>query len=192
MPFVWCLGYFALALVILQMFTHGFVRSILGPALGGALAQPCDSYPNLFARGTLFDRFPFLLPNLVCAMILAFGVLIGVLFLEETHELKKNRPDMGLEYGKWILSHFSKNSSVNFLDKAGDANIEESRPLVEDELPPGYRTTEGSPRDPSSRAQSPGLKTGLKNKVPIKKPPGTQHAFTKQVVLNIVGYGILA
>ena len=61
-------------------------RSILGPALGGALAQPCDSYPTLFARGSIFDRFPFLLPNLVCAIILAFGVLIGILFLEETHE----------------------------------------------------------------------------------------------------------
>lgn len=175
-----------------QTYAHGFIRSILGPALGGALAQPCDSYPSLFARGTLFDRFPFLLPNLFCAMIVAFGVIIGVLFLEETHELRKHQRDVGLEYGKWILSRFTRSSSPDSLNKAGDANIEESRPLVEDELPPGYRTTEGSPRDPSSRAQSPGSKTCLQDRGPVPKLPGVHHAFTKQVVVNIVGYGILA
>ncbi|KAI5290797.1 hypothetical protein KEM52_000350, partial [Ascosphaera acerosa] len=76
MPFVWCLG------------------SIIGPAMGGALAQPCDNYPSLFPRGSIFDSFPFLLPNLICVVILLVGITVGVLFLEETHPEKRYRRDV--------------------------------------------------------------------------------------------------
>lgn len=78
MPFVWCLGcvqHPGGLLTVADLF-----RSILGPALGGALAQPCQSYPTWFPQGSLFCRFPFLLPNVVCAVILAFGVVVGILF----------------------------------------------------------------------------------------------------------------
>ncbi len=173
-------------------------RSILGPALGGALAQPCESYPSMFKRDTIFDRYPFLLPNLICAVILACGVAIGILFLEETHEKKKYNRDVGLEAGKWILSKFRR-AEIDVLDnmKAADANVDESRSLLEDEQPPGYRTTDGSPRQPSSRALSPvptedscSMRFGKDLKKRQRR--GVQKAFNKQVILNIVGYGILA
>ncbi|KAK0514687.1 hypothetical protein JMJ35_003304 [Cladonia borealis] len=137
MPFVWCLG------------------SIVGPALGGALAQPCDNYPTVFPRGTIFDHYPFLLPNLVCAAVLAVGVLIGILFLEETHGQKKHRRDLGIVAGQWILSHIGHRQVPAFAEKPTYVNFKDYNILVEDEPPPGYRTTEGSPRLASSRAQSP-------------------------------------
>ena len=169
---------------------------MLGPALGGALAQPCESYPTLFSRGTIFDQFPFLLPNLVCAVVLGFGVLIGILFLEETHEDKKYRRDVGLELGAYILKYFRKSSDDAMLDKDGHVMTEESLTLLEDEPPPGYRTTEASPRDPSSRSHSPNVRSPpwpLKDETrPKCRSPGVRKAFTKQVWLNIVGYGILA
>ncbi|KAG9236815.1 major facilitator superfamily domain-containing protein [Amylocarpus encephaloides] len=86
MPFVWCLG------------------SILGPMLGGALAKPVDNLPQLFSPGSIWETFPYLLPNLVCTIIVSFGVLVGILFLEETHEEKKYRRDPGLETGKWLIN----------------------------------------------------------------------------------------
>ena len=164
--------------------------------MGGALAQPCESYPSLFARNTILDRFPFLLPNLVCAVILAIGVTIGILFLEETHEEKKYRRDVGLDAGRWILKHFHR-AETDFAnsDKAGYANLEDSQTLLEDEQPPGYRTNDASPRHPSSRAVSPSvshLKTHSEGLAAKKKSRGVQKAFTKQVIVNIVGYGILA
>ena len=175
-------------------------RSILGPALGGSLAQPCESYPSIFKRDTLFDRFPFLLPNLVCSVILACGVVIGVLFLEETHETKKYDKDMGLEAGEWILRKLGRtgHDATERRDlKAADANLDESHALVDDEQPPGYRTTDGSPVHPSSRALSPMPvqdKCSSKNSNCIRKQKahGVQKAFNKQVILNIIGYGILA
>ena len=161
--------------------------SILGPALGGALAQPCLNYPSIFAKGTIFDRYPFLLPNLVCTIILVFGVIIGVLFLEETHEGRKYKRDVGLEIGQWILKRIkSPGNRISISDKAAEAENEETLSLIEDDLPPGYMTTEGSPRYPSSRTPS------LVKDERRKGLRAAQKAFTKQVIMNIVGYGILA
>lgn len=170
--------------------------SILGPALGGALAQPSQNFPAFFPRGTLFDRYPFLLPNLVCAVVLAFGVLIGILFLEETHAEQKYRGDLGLETGRWLLNRFNNRPATACAGKASQVQIDDYQMLAEDEPPPGYRTTEGSPHLPSSRSQSPGAtQASLKfssGRVLSNAPRGVKKAFTRQVILNIVGFGILA
>ena len=145
----------------------------------------------------MFDKFPFLLPNLVCAIILAFGVVVGVLFLEETHVELKNRPDLGIEAGRWFLGLFKTNvADQRIADKAGDAKLQEDCPLLEDEEPPGYTTTEGSPCPPSTPFQSPStMVAGLRykgGKASKGKPLGVRKAFTKQVLLNITGVGLLA
>lgn len=146
----------------------------------------------------MFDHFPFLLPNLICAMVLAMGVVIGILFLEETHETKKHRHDVGLEAGRWLLRQFESTSKQTIVIKASQASIEAHAHeiLLEDEAPPGYRTTEGSPRQPSSRSQSPitaaaDSKAAARRNV-MGKSRGVTKAFTRQVILNIAGFGLLA
>ncbi|KAI1628123.1 MFS transporter [Exophiala viscosa] len=47
MPFIWSIG------------------CIIGPAIGGLLANPVKFYPGVFSKDGLFGQFPFLLPNLV-------------------------------------------------------------------------------------------------------------------------------
>ena len=147
--------------------------SIIGPALGGALAQPCESYPSIFPRGTLFDKYPFLLPNLVCTVILICGIVVGILFLEETHDELKHNRDFGREMGQQIIRLFEKKQIQLPISKCGDANIEETTSLLEDDLPPGYSPRQSSPEK-------------------VGRPRGSHKAFTKRVVLNIIGYGILA
>lgn len=132
---------------------------------------------------------------MVCAGILVIGVVIGLLFLEETHEIKKHERDRGRELGKWIVQRFKKPADPVLFHKAGEANLEESRSLLEDDEPPGYRTTEGSPPDPSSRAQSPSApcsNRGGKRERPGVKPRGVHKAFPRQIILIIIAYGILA
>ncbi|KAJ5286873.1 hypothetical protein N7478_002559 [Penicillium angulare] len=70
MPFVWSIG------------------TIIGPAIGGLLARPADSFPSLFPSDGLFGRFPYLLPNIVCSFLLLLSMIGSWLFLQETH------PDM--------------------------------------------------------------------------------------------------
>lgn len=70
MPFVWSVG------------------TIIGPAIGGTLADPAANFPRTFSPDGLFGRFPYLLPNLLCASFLVVSILAGWFLLEETH------PDM--------------------------------------------------------------------------------------------------
>jgi len=56
---------------------------VLGPMIGGMLADPMSWAPSMF-QGTVFDRFPYLLPNLSYACLAVLAWLVGVFFLEET------------------------------------------------------------------------------------------------------------
>jgi hypothetical protein len=175
-------------------FVLTFHRSILGPTLGGALARPVLSYPTLFAAGSIWERFPYLLPNLVCTVIVSFGVAIGILFLEETHEVKKHRHDPGLEMGKWVLSKVARCAELKNSRSEKVADLDETISLLsDDDQPPGYRTSEGSPNLPSTPSPEPQETLDLNDSriAPRAKPAATK-AFTRQVILNIVGYGILA
>ncbi|MCO5579673.1 hypothetical protein L7F22_033531 [Adiantum nelumboides] len=56
---------------------------IVGPAIGGYLAQPSRQYPSLFPEGTLFDRFPYALPCL-CISALAVPALVSGFWIPES------------------------------------------------------------------------------------------------------------
>uniref|UniRef100_A0A8I7B7Q3 Major facilitator superfamily (MFS) profile domain-containing protein n=1 Tax=Hordeum vulgare subsp. vulgare TaxID=112509 RepID=A0A8I7B7Q3_HORVV len=62
---------------------------VVGPAIGGYLAQPAKQYPGLFSEKSLFGRFPYLLPCLFISLI-AFAVLISCIWLPETLHMHKN------------------------------------------------------------------------------------------------------
>lgn len=172
MPFVWCLG------------------SIIGSGLGGTLADPVRNYPGYFTAGTIFEKYPYLLPNLVCAGVVVFGMVVGILFLEETHEDMKDRKDIGLEAGKWLLSFFRCQAQLEE-EKMGFG--EESLTLLVDS-PPGYSSGEPSPvlnpvtvGDLPVRLQNPAMQA-------LRTPQTTPkvNPFTRQVIINIISYGILA
>jgi len=78
MPFVWSIG------------------AILGPAIGGMLANPVKSYPDFFSKTGIFASYPWLLPNLVCATLMLFSIIAGVLLLRETHPALRKGADPDL------------------------------------------------------------------------------------------------
>lgn len=196
MPFVWCLG------------------SIIGSGLGGTLADPVLNYPGYFSRGTIWDSFPYLLPNLVCAAVVLFGMVVGFLFLEETHEDLKHRRDIGLEMGRWILKRLGQAEENNSLpiDKSG-CN-EETQCLMTGDNPPDYQSAAPSPTLPPMRPGPPAysevpastslsgpnqelaaeddLELQSHKLVESVERSAVANAFTKQVIINIIGYGILA
>ncbi|EGX91182.1 MFS multidrug transporter, putative [Cordyceps militaris CM01] len=180
MPMVWCIG------------------SIVGPMIGGALARPCISYPQLFARGTIWDRFPYLLPNLFSACTVLFGVIIGLLFLDETHAKKKFQRDRCREVGDKITAFFSragsckgrtpeKKSLFHESSPAGYMSITSQTPLLgeDDELLPSYRSQDSSPKLGPSRVPGSPVVTRV-------EPAPQQKIFTRPVIMNIMSYGILA
>ncbi|KAK1920170.1 hypothetical protein P3342_002466 [Pyrenophora teres f. teres] len=134
MPFVWCLG------------------TIIGGALGGLLARPADVMP-LF-KDSIFDRYPFLLPNLVCTGFVLLGLSVGILFLEETHEDRKYDQDRGREAGQWLLRKlWNRDADATFDDK--DASLDEMTSMLSDHNHGGnvqaYQSTDTSPTLCSTR-----------------------------------------
>ncbi|KAH8680905.1 major facilitator superfamily domain-containing protein [Xylariales sp. PMI_506] len=179
MPVVWCLG------------------SILGPMIGGALAKPCESYPSLFAPGSIWDKYPYLLPNLFSAFVCLVGVVNGLLFLEETHSAKKNSRDRGLELGNWILSYFcgsSRGGEPATQDQTKYDEWAEVQPLLDEQLP-GYRTTENSPASSPRLAVVSNTATEPSDSLDLNanlKSPRKPKTFTRPVILIVVSLGILA
>ncbi|KAM3447633.1 hypothetical protein MY3296_008515 [Beauveria thailandica] len=184
MPMVWCIG------------------SIVGPMIGGALARPCISYPQLFARGTIWDRYPYLLPNLFSALTVLFGVIIGLLFLDETHAKKKLQRDRFREVGDKIAAFFSragtckgrapeKQSLLRDSAPSGYSAISSRAPCVlneEDEPLPSYKSQESSPKlGPSKAPASSSIITRIDT-----APQRQTKIFTRPVMMNIMSYGILA
>ncbi|RSL63771.1 hypothetical protein CEP54_005005 [Fusarium duplospermum] len=183
MPMVWCIG------------------SIVGPMIGGALARPCISYPEIFARGTIWDRYPYLLPNLFSAATVFIGVIIGLLFLEETHAEKKTQRDRGREIGDYLANLLSRVTKCNGRGRApekqalldGERHVSygsrhgSSSSDEEDELLPAYQSQESSPRlAPQDDTRS--LESQPLEPIVQEKPK----TFTKPVIMNIISYGILA
>ncbi|KAK3902130.1 major facilitator superfamily domain-containing protein, partial [Staphylotrichum tortipilum] len=170
--------------------------SIVGPMIGGALAKPVDNLPWLFAPGSLWDRFPYLLPNLFSAICVSLGVVIGLLFLEETHVEKKKQRDRGVELGNYLLSRLPGRHSKAV---AAAKDNDEEQPLLSDsEDPlPSYLTNgapAGLPSASSSSERGPigvnvaGSAQGLR----LEAKPAAARIFTKPVVTIIASYGLLA
>ncbi|KAK3212060.1 hypothetical protein Dsin_016766 [Dipteronia sinensis] len=73
--------YQALAMSIIS--TSWGVGLVIGPALGGFLAQPAEKYPNIFSKDSLFGRFPYFLPCLIIS-VFTLGVFFFCASLPET------------------------------------------------------------------------------------------------------------
>ncbi|CUS07848.1 unnamed protein product [Tuber aestivum] len=165
MPFVWCLG------------------SIIGPALGGLLAEPVKRYPAVFHSGGVFEEYPYLLPNLVSAIILVVGIIIGTLFLEETHEILREKPDIGVRAGRRMAKFFGGHSSCSE-GKIEGVEGYGSPPNEEEGL-----LTSGS-SEYSTFPNAPAADIAEEGHVG-KRSPVTK-TFTPPVIALIVSYGILA
>ncbi|CAI5757589.1 unnamed protein product [Candida verbasci] len=124
------------------------VGSVIGASLGGSkyLTRPKDRSDydsndlNDFYN-SFMDKFPYALSNIVVATILFASLLMGWLFLEETHEKYKSKKDHGIVIGDFILRRLGFNPPVRPWDKAYKAkpkqtDTDESTPLLEEPLLP--------------------------------------------------------
>lgn len=195
MPAIWCVG------------------AAIGSALGGGLADPVRSYPTYFQPGTLLDRFPYLLPNLVCCFVVVIAITVGILFLEETHEDMKEQKDWGLELGK-LLEGKVRRRSLLLAPAIDDKSTMETLTLLhEGEAPPDYRSAASSPNLQATAISLPPPYQSIDSSVSVtdsdvesldieasrslsdttdKRSSGIWNTLTPQLMLNIVGLGILA
>ncbi|KAK1524842.1 major facilitator superfamily transporter [Colletotrichum paranaense] len=119
------------------------VGVIIGPLLGGFLADPIESLPSIFGPGSFLGgvdgvewmiRFPYALTNFVCSSILMIAALGVVLGLDETHPLRRHRRDRGRDLGRFLLRKvFRMESPPNDYHLVGNANEPAEAGDVEDQ-----------------------------------------------------------
>ncbi|KAJ5811992.1 hypothetical protein N7474_008293 [Penicillium riverlandense] len=90
---------------------------IIGPILGGSLADPTHSFPQLFGPGSVFggkngvwwmQQWPYALPNVLSAIFIFASLSAVFLGLDETHETARYRKDWGRSLGKRIVQALSR------------------------------------------------------------------------------------
>ncbi|KAK1277896.1 putative peptide/nitrate transporter [Acorus gramineus] len=111
--------------------TANAIGLIIGPALGGFLAQPAEKYPNLFSNDSLFARFPYFLPCLVISLY-AVGVLVSCYWLPETlhihHEDEEINSNENLESSAYCFD--SKPNKEVAKEKKSKENLFKNWPLM--------------------------------------------------------------
>ncbi|KAL7271732.1 hypothetical protein RUND412_005485 [Rhizina undulata] len=166
MPLIWSIG------------------GCLGPIIGGSLADPLTNHPGWFGgkRPAFFVKFPFALPNLVNALLFIFGLGIGILFMQETLETKKDKPDAGILLGRRIVAYFRRPSHKSMADVPAPPS--ETQSLLPS-ASSSYSTNTAPTSDEETTSRTP---------IPAKKDdsPPIRSAFTFQSTTNIVYYGLLA
>lgn len=158
------------------------------------MAEPVKNYPATFQPGSVWDKHPYLLPNLVSTFVVIFGLCVGFLFLEETHEEKRSRTDYGLKLGQAILRLFKRRDpSTSVRPKVGF--FDETLSFLAEDGTPRYQSLDSTPRTSYSRPEP---ETEIEHdestraSISARKGVSLKQAFTPQVILNIVAYGILA
>ncbi|XP_065649211.1 uncharacterized protein LOC100212961 isoform X3 [Hydra vulgaris] len=63
------------------VFSGSNIGFIIGPSIAGYLVFPVTKYPNIFSKGTFFDNFKIVIPNLLFASGLLLSLLVTVFLL---------------------------------------------------------------------------------------------------------------
>ncbi|GME27581.1 putative mfs multidrug transporter protein [Neofusicoccum parvum] len=166
------------------------VGVIIGPILGGLLADPVASYPRLFGPGSVFGgkdgvgwmtKWPYALPNLVSAVFLFCSAMAIIFGLEETHEALQDNPDFGIRLRRWISKRvFHRHSEDGYEqiptdDRPHTPNVPTD---IEMATTPVTPTTPLFPDTTAKRVR--------KQKLPLRR------IWTRNVVLTFISHGFLS
>ncbi|KAJ9622113.1 hypothetical protein H2204_011694 [Knufia peltigerae] len=165
---------------------------VIGPILGGFLADPIASFPNVFGPGSAIGghdgvgwmtSFPYALPNVVSAFFILTSAVCLFLGLDETHPALKNRPDYGRRLGKVLVRLLCRwrGKGVDEYEYTELSDQVELQDAVDS------RDEEHEARDSDTEALRP-------DQEPPQQPakPLLRHIYSKNVILTLVTHHLLA
>ncbi|CRG90115.1 putative membrane protein YCR023C [Talaromyces islandicus] len=159
------------------------VGVIIGPSLGGFLADPAGNFPGVFGPGSALggkdgvwwmQHWPYALPNLVSAVFITMSLAAVFFGLDETHEIARFRPDWGRELGKSIARWFKRNSEEYRYSRLNDDPDEVNSVDLERSVPPS----------PTSTRQTPST--------PVRKNSPWKQILSRNVVLTLLTHFLLS
>ena len=163
---------------------------IIGPILGGFLADPVKSFPGVFGDNSLLGgkdgvgwlkNFPYALPNLVSAIFITGSALSVILGLDETHRAFRNKPDdFGRRLGKKIAAFFSKRERYKYTQLDPESSTHETSTSIEMTWPRTPTTRPSNTSAPLTKVDS------TPEKLPFRK------IFTRNVISTLLAHFLLA
>jgi hypothetical protein len=143
---------------------------------GGILADPINSYPSLFGPGSTLGgekgvqwmvKWPYALPNMVCASFILFSSMAVLFFLEETSELCKDKFDPGLRVGQFIRRCVLRDTTTGYT-------------AIPDEETSSFEL------QTSRSGSSSNIKPDTPKKLPFRR------IWTRNLIVTLLAHGILA
>ncbi|KAL8392170.1 hypothetical protein RB595_002381 [Gaeumannomyces hyphopodioides] len=162
------------------------IGTIIGPMLGGQLADLAKAYPDVFGRIDFFVKYPFALPNIVSAFVLLCGLLSAWLCLEETLDARLDKRDYGIELGKKLARLF-QSSCLKRGEKGGRYSRLEQR-----EFSPAGESVDTINMSPSSSRRSSLDDAPKRRGARYTQRLPFRHIFTRNVVFTLVAHFFLA
>lgn len=172
-----------------------FPGVVIGPILGGFLADPISSFPNVFGPGSYLGgkdgvgwmtSFPYALPNIVSSMFIMSSALCVIFGLDETHLALRSKPDYGRKLGRWIWRNIFRrrgdSSAYEYHQLRNQDDLQDASPLLDRSEEPHHNTH--SSTDAGQGDSEP--PNALKTSVPFRK------IFKKNVVLTLLSHHLLA
>jgi hypothetical protein len=165
------------------------VGVIIGPILGGLLADPAGTYPKYFGNVQFFKRFPYAPPNILSAFFLAsatLGVFFGLAEVSsllhclvqrkiinsfQTLESIRHKEDLGTKCARKIAEVFRSR-------RAGEFGHEYTAISGDDNVP----MTPVTPTTPTRRKAIP----RWKHKLPFRR------IFTYNVICTLIAHTLMA
>jgi len=168
---------------------------VIGPILGGFLADPISSFPQVFGPGSnlggkdgvrWMTAYPYALPNLFSGIFILISAMSVVFGLDETHEALRHKPDYGRKIGG-IITRFVCRSGHDTEGYAVVATDEtEMQPTPITPSAPSQHVFPRSVPDPERQTLPP---TPLPT--PSLKSP-FRRILTRNVLLTLTAHHLLA
>jgi len=176
-------------------------RNLIGPVIGGILADPATNYPSLFPTNSIWTTYPFLLPNLAVASLQLLTFLLAFFLLEETHPNLTGKPDLGLRVGRAIaVMCTGRRSRTTGSDRTYDydpLNPDQQQDDIDNPLEPDNQTSHLELQQINTGRSTDSLETTASttskdhNNDPNDKTPPIR-IFTTQIILQILSVSLLA
>ncbi|KAI1814442.1 MFS general substrate transporter [Poronia punctata] len=160
---------------------------IIGPVLGGVLSDPAGSYPSVFGDVAFFKKYPYAAPNIVSALFLGTALLMCWTMLEETHDLLRDKRDLGIAVGSKLKTLLRRNrDTIGYTPLHTHSRNTSINTTADYELSPTSPRSSSETTTPQRQKRQSNTRRRYTSRLPFRR------IFTRNVIFTLISHFFLA